>query len=391
LGDTVPSGYCKQVIEHAAALVSQGIPVGETSTYRDLCQELAAAITQTLERENVRILVVENGTLPDNPLFTEAVYQAIENHGIRHHLGNYVLWRDHDLMWSTQPQLYSTYPYAGVRRPKANPYITYAVATQWMRTRMAAWAPEADYKVIPNRFYFRVPPPIRSKRSIRAAYSVPADALLIARCSRVIPEKCIERDLRLVDRLQKRLADHDSSRKIYLFVTGPTQEDPKEYARLRQLTEDLAIEAQVVWADGLLPFINLNADEEPNHFSIRELLAEADLSSFLTSYDYEGFGNPPGEAMAAGVPFVATTYELYHEVYGSKGAVAPLLQIDRDSAPADPMPDDFIDWTLQALTDPAYRAQIATRNLEVCQRHFSLEALADTIAEYFGQALRGSH
>lgn len=218
LGDTVPTGYSKQVVEHAAALVNQGARVSESSTYSDLCAGLAVAVTQTLERENVRILVVENGTLPDNPLFTEAIYQAIENHGVRHHLGNYVLWRDHDMMWSAQPQLYGPYPYAGVRKPKASPYITYVVATQWMRIRADAWAPEVDYKVIPNRFYLRVPPPIRSKRSIRAAYSVPADALLIARCSRVIPEKCIERDLRLVDRLQRRLAAHNSSRKIYLPV-----------------------------------------------------------------------------------------------------------------------------------------------------------------------------
>jgi glycosyltransferase involved in cell wall biosynthesis len=391
LGAAFPPGYSKQVVKRAAALVSQGTPVSESSTYSDLCKQLAAAVTQTLDRENVRILVVENGTLPDNPLFTEAVYQAIENHGIRYHLGNYVLWRDHDMMWSAQPQLYGAYPYPGVRRPKASPYITYAVATQWMRARVTAWAPEANYKVLPNRFHLRTLPPTRSKRSIRAAYSVPADALLIARCSRVVPAKCIERDLRLVDRLQKRLAALDSPRKVYLFVTGPIQEDPNEYARLRQLTTDLGIETQVVWADGLLPFINLNTEEETGHFSIRELLAEADLSSFLTSYDYEGFGNPPGEAMAAGVPFVATTYELYHEVYGSKGTVAPLLHIDRDSAPADSMPDDFIDWTFQVLTDQTYRAQIVAKNLEVCRRHFSLDALAHTIDEYFGQVHLASH
>jgi hypothetical protein len=43
------------------------------------------------------------------------------------------------------------------------------------------------------------------------------------------------------------------------------------------------------------------------------------------------------------------------------------------------------------LTDQTYRAQIVAKNLEVCRRHFSLDALAHTIDEYFGQVHLASH
>ena len=122
---------------------------------------------------------------------------------------------------------------------------------------------------------------------------------------------------------------------------------------------------------------------QAERFSIRDLLAESDLSSFLTSYDYEGFGNPPGEAMAMGVPYISTTYELYQEVYGSRGAVAPLLPIDRASSPADPIPESFVLWTLRALTDGEYGAEVVRRNLEVCRRFFSMDALERQLREIF--------
>lgn len=388
IGSEHPPAYCTDLIEEAAAHVRTGTTIAAAKVYDDLCCQLAALLVTAFVRENVRFLVVENGTLPDNPLFTEAVYLAISEYGARQKLGKYVLWRDHDLMWSAEPHLYGSYPYPGVRKPQVNQYIHYAVATEWMRTRMQAWTPSVTYHIIPNRFFS----PARlhtTGRPLRAAYGIPEDAYLVARCTRIVPQKCIERDLRLVDQLQLRLAAQGDARKVFLFVTGPTQEDPGEFERLRSLERTLSIAGQVLWADGLLPFNPLMIDSavQTGRFSVRDLLSEADLSSFLTSYDYEGFGNPPGESMAMGVPFIATTYELYYEVYGSKGAIAPLLPIDRASSPAEPIPESFIIWTLRALTDTEYRAQIARRNLEVCQRFYSLGALERQVSDIFGSAL----
>jgi glycosyltransferase involved in cell wall biosynthesis len=388
IGDLRPQGYFPELIRDVVARVNRGTPVAAAEEYAGVCSQLVSALVATFERENVRLIVVENGTLPDNPLFTEAVYLAIGEYGARRGFEKYVLWRDHDLMWSAEPHLYGSYPYPGVRKPGAGPYIHYAVATEWMRLRMRAWAPSAEYHVVPNRF-FR-PSPRKTPGRLRSAYGIPEDAYLIARCTRVVPQKCIERDLRLLDELQRRLAASGDRRKVFLLVTGPTKEDLQEFERLAAIESRLSVAGQVVWGDGLLPFNPaLIGESNRDRFSVHDLLSEADLSSFLTCYDYEGFGNPPGESMAMGVPFIATTYELYHEVYGSKGAIAPLLSIDRSSTAGDPIPEFFVEWTLRALTDPEYRAQISRRNLEICERFYSLSALERQTAGLFRDVVAG--
>jgi glycosyltransferase involved in cell wall biosynthesis len=384
VGSNLPEFYSANVIAEATASVVSGSSVNDFAAYRDLCRQLAELLVATFLRENLRFLVVENGTLPDNPLFTEAIYQAIAEYGRLKHLGKYVLWRDHDLMWSTEPHLYGSFPYRGVRMPELNQHIHYVVVTAWMQRRMQAWAPGPDYHVIPNRFFL---PTLRrqNRDSLRSTYAIPADAYLVARCTRIIPQKSIERDLRLFDQIQQRLEESGDGRRVFLFVTGPTEEDPEEYNRLCLLEKNLSIARQVIWGNGLLPLNPLISAAATGsvRFSIFDLLSEAALSSFLTTYDYEGFGNPPGESMAMGVPFISTTYELYHEVYGSKGAVAPLLPINRTSVPSDPIPEYFVTWTMRALTDAPYRSEIIKHNLEVCHLSFSLEALERQLKALF--------
>ncbi|HJQ40030.1 MAG TPA: glycosyltransferase family 4 protein [Thermoanaerobaculia bacterium] len=384
----LPQGYNSALIEEAKQSVIRGTPVSAVDRYMNVCRKLASGLVATMERHAVRVLVIENGTLPDNPLFTEAIYLAVDEYGERHGLDRYVLWRDHDLMWSTEPHVYGSFPYPGVRRPKPNKYIHYCVATEWMQRRFEAWARDVPCHVIPNRFHVPAPD-LASRRdpTLRQTYGVPEDALLIARCTRVIPQKTIVRDLRLVQVLQRRLAEAGDHRRIYLFVTGPTGEDPAEFRRLRELSVALSVDSQVIWGNGLLPFNSVLGASMPDadRFSVRDLLAEADLSSFLTSYDYEGFGNPPGEAMAFGLPFIVTSYELYDEVYGRKGTVAPVLSIKRDSQPDAPIPDSFLSWVMRALTDREYRERAIVRNQAICKRYFSLDALAEQVQELFNR------
>lgn len=388
IGSRHPANYTFELVQQAYARVVAGTRVADVGEYEEVCRQLSAALVETFVRENVRILIVENGTLPDNPIFTEALYHAIVQYGASKQLGKFVLWRDHDLMWSSEPQNYGSYPYPGVRRPAPSEHIHYAVTTEWMRTRMLAWAPSITCHVIPCRFF--VPEPGHPRRSLRIAYGIPETAYLIARCTRVAPQKSIERDLRLLHEIQARLTQTGEDRKVVLFVTGPIGEDPEEYSRLRSLEQDLSLTGQVIWADGLLPMNTemIDRKQQEDRFTIGDLLREADLNSFLTTYDYEGFGMPPGEAMAMGVPYIATTYEVYHDLYGSKGAIAPLLPIDAHSSPSDPIPAFFVDWTMRVLTDAEYRDEIRRRNREVFQRFFSMDALERQMRELFGDALR---
>jgi glycosyltransferase involved in cell wall biosynthesis len=383
IGNLHPNGYTADIVDGAFAHVSAGKSILDLPAYDELCGQLAGLIVDTFVRENVRFLVVENGTIPDNPLFTEALYRAITEYGASQSLGKWVLWRDHDMMWSAEPHLYGSYPYSGVRKPQPGKHILYVVTTEWMRKRMMAWAPGVTFHTV--SFRFPVPGPVRGERSLRSAYGIPERDLLIARCTRVVPQKSIDRDLHLLHDIQLRLLEANDPRKVFLFVTGPTRENAHEFKRLRALEQQLELTGQVIWADGLLPFnpAITARSVQSDRFSVRELLSEADLSSFLTTYDYEGFGLPPGEAMAAGVPFIATTYELYEEVYGSKGAVAPLLPIDRGSSPAQ-IPNFFVNLTLRVLTDAEYRAEIIKRNREVVHRFFSMDALARQLSELLG-------
>lgn len=388
IGDIRPQRYSEELVKEASNRVINGTSIVALKIYDDVCHQLAALLLATFERENLRFLIVENGTLPNNPLFTEALYLAIAEYGARRKLSKYVFWRDHDLMWSAEPHLFGSYPYPGVRKPEPNEYIHYVVSTEWMQKRVLAWAPSIKCHVIPYRFFSPAlyhPP----SQSLRSAYAIPEDAYLVARCTRVVPQKSVERDLHLLHQLQLRLAASGDNRKIFLFVAGPTLEDPVEFERLCSIERTLSIAGQVVWGDGLLPVnaIIMDPTAEANRFSIYDLLAEADLSSFLTTYDYEGFGMPPGESMAMGVPFIATTYELYHDVYGSKGAIAPLLPIDRSTSPDAPIPESFISWTMKLLTDREYRAEVVRRNLEVCQRFFSVDALKRQLGELFADEL----
>lgn len=384
IGREHPISYTPQLIRQARNRVITGTSIAEARIYDDLVRELTSSLVEVFIHENVRLLIVENGTLPDNPLFTEATFLAIAEYGKSRRLGKYVLWRDHDLMWSTEPHLYGGFPYPGVRRPEPSEHIHYVVTTDWMRKRMLAWAPSIACKVMPCRFVS--PGQSESVRQpLRSHYGIPKDAYLIARCTRVIPQKSIERDLRLLREIQLHLVASGSLRKVFLLISGLTQEDSEESERLRSLEQSLSISGQVIWADGLLPFHAsiIPPETQTNRFSIRDLLAEANLSSFLTTYDYEGFGMPPGEAMAMGVPFISTTYELYHEVYGSKGTVAPLLSIDRASSANDPIPEAFIAWTIRALMEDDYREEIKKRNLEVVRRFFSLDVLEKELCELF--------
>ena len=152
-------------------------------------------LVENFVRENVRFLVVLNGTLPDNPLFTEALYLAIAEYGTRQKLRKYVLFGRImtlcGLPSHTPP--HGAYPYPGVRKPEPSEHIHYAVTTDWMRKRMEAWTPSNTYHVIPNRFLYPSLGSADARVSSCRSHAIPEDAYLVARCTRVVPQKSIER------------------------------------------------------------------------------------------------------------------------------------------------------------------------------------------------------
>ncbi|MEW7001142.1 hypothetical protein M5585_16940 [Serratia ureilytica] len=65
-------------------------------------RQLADRLIAQWEALAISHVVVENGTLPENIIYTKALYLAIEDYGRRYRLTRFVIWRDHDLMWNSE-------------------------------------------------------------------------------------------------------------------------------------------------------------------------------------------------------------------------------------------------------------------------------------------------
>ena len=363
---------------------SKGGGNGSASVTRVIA-EIANRIVRTWQSLGVTMVVVENGTLPENVIFTWALYRAIYQYGRKMKLGKYVLWRDHDIMWFCEPEKYGRPPYpAHIHRPTPSPYICYAALTSSAARTISEWAGGTPIEIIPNCFEFRRT--TQEPKGFREAYSIPKDAFVIARCTRVIPQKRIDREILLLKLLGQIAASRGFKRRFHLVITGPTDENPEEFHLLKRLACSLGLKAQVHFSNGLLsPHFNGSADKR--RYSIPDLLGEADLSSFLTSYRYEGFGNPPGEACAYGVPFISSTYELYDAVYGSKGLRALLFPITQedDGHPSEAWAAELF----ERISDERRMRADADFNFECARSHFSLEAIERKLMTLFPHHFAG--
>jgi len=118
-----------------------------------------------------------------------------------------------------------------------------------------------------------------------------------------------------------------------------------------------ALDSQVIFP-GPIP------DEE-----LPSLLSAAEI--FVYPSLYEGFGLPPLEAMACGVPVVASNSSSLPEVVGDAGLVVDPLNVGELAAAM---------W--RALTDSALRGQLRARGFEQVKRFTWEEAARQTLAVY---------
>ncbi|MGC4804768.1 glycosyltransferase [Micromonospora sp. DT233] len=346
---------------------------------------VADRIVATWRRHRVSAVLVENGTLPENVTYTRALHQAIARYGREAGLGTYVLWRDHDLMWSSEPAAgkYGASPYPHAVRPVDSPHIRYLALHEHARRRTLAWAPELrDIRVLPNTFRFDPPRPGATDDGFRARHGIPADAALIARFTRLVPQKRIDRDIDLVVRLTRWFADRGVDRPVHLFVAGEPTEHPATTAALRAYAQRRGVADRVTFGGPLAPRdIRLGPDPRRRH-TVADLLAAADLTSFLTSYDYESYGNPIGESIASRVPYLTTRYELYDAVYGSKGLHAPVLDVGPDDEA--PITDAFVAEVAELLTNPLLYRRVAAHNHARGRRYFATSRAAELVDELLG-------
>lgn len=376
------SGYDENFVRQVLRDVVQGrAPERSLPRVLALSTRLAQLIIEKWQALGVSLVVVENGTLPENIIYTRALYAAIDEYGRANSLGTYVLWRDHDLMWSSEPRSgkYGDHPYLGAVKPADSPFIQYAVLHQDARARLLGWAPDlSEVSTLPNTFT-----PLQDVASLRncrfrSHFGIPADAFLISRCSRIITQKRIDRELRLLAAVSTELAARGVDAPVFLFVAGDPAEAPAEFRSLIRLAESLGVRQRVIFGGPLAP---LDApDYAGSVFSVQDLLADTQLASFLTSYDYESYGNPIGEAIAAGVPYICTRYQVYDAVYGAKGFRAPVLEI----TPADDegLDEAFIAEVASLLADQRLRREVARFNQDLGRSCFAPARIRQLASEF---------
>jgi glycosyltransferase involved in cell wall biosynthesis len=135
-----------------------------------------------------------------------------------------------------------------------------------------------------------------------------------------------------------------------------------------RLKEDSAVPAQLerLGLGGAVEFITGVPDQR-----IVELYAEAEVA--VVPSLYEGFSLPAIEAMACGVPVVATTGGALPEVVGRNGDAA------RTVAPADP--SALMSAILDLLNDPEQRARIADNGRRRVLERFTWRAHAQGLVD----------
>lgn len=327
---------------------------------------LAERIVLQWEQLQICIVIVENGTLPENIIYTRALYLAIEEYGRRHQLKNFVIWRDHDLMWNSEKNImkYGLPPYHHAIKPVKSPFISYVTLNNDLKEKLEHWCKrEVNIHVVKNTYSFT---PQQSLKNIRASLDIPEQDIVIARTTRIIPQKRLDRDVVLIQRLNRLFREHNIDKTVWLLIAGDTHEHPGHTAELEQLTHRLDVAACVKF---LGPLHHNFMPMSQGKITIEDLYHSCDVVSFLTSWDYDSYGNPIGEAISSHRCYISTHYGYYTEVYGQHGFEAPVMKI---SDGEDGLPDeDFINEVFLLLTNKPLMDRIAAKNFAIGKRILS--------------------
>lgn len=193
--------------------------------------------------------------------------------------------------------------------------------------------PQRKTVVIPNGIDVRDFEHLPAKQQVRAALGLPFDQMLIGTVSR----------LKLVKRLDVLLQAMKSLRDIYVVIIG----DGPERTQLEAMSERAGIASRVHFAG--------------QQDDVRIWLAALDM--FVLSSDWEGMPNAVLEAMAAGLPVVATAVGGTPEVV--MDGVTGLLVPPRD-------PGVLAEAIDRLLRDPELRRQMGRAGWERVAAQFDI-------------------
>lgn len=147
-----------------------------------------------------------------------------------------------------------------------------------------------------------------------------------------------------------RALEHVESAQATIIGDGPAHDDLRALARERDLDDRVAFPGRVP--------------------SVPPRLAAFDVAVFPSRW--EGFGLVAAEAMAAGVPVVASDIPAFREVIGDVGLLVP---------PEDPQA--LAGAIESVLADDERRANLVERGRERVREHYAIERVADQYADLY--------
>lgn len=208
-----------------------------------------------------------------------------------------------------------------------------------------------------TRIYYGIDPaalqPRRSRAAVRAELKLPESAQVLVCVGRLAPQKDHPTLLAALARLPPEV--------VLLLVGGDPFGDGE--ARLRRVAAELRLGERA-------RFLGIRHD-------VPDLLAASDL--FVLPSLWEGLGLVFLEAMAVGLPVVATTVSAIPEVIedGQTGWLVP---------PGDP--DRLAATIAQALADPRERERRGRLGRQRLDGRFGLERMLDEVLAVYSQVLR---
>jgi glycosyltransferase involved in cell wall biosynthesis len=208
--------------------------------------------------------------------------------------------------------------------------------------------PQGKVVVIPNGIQIPDPEHLPLKRKARAELELPPDQVLVGTVARLDPVK----------RLDVLLHALESLPQVYTVIVG---EGP-ERAGLLTLSEQLGLTSRVRFA----------GQQE----DIWPWLTASDI--FALSSDWEGMSNALLEAMAAGLPVVATAIGGNPDVVMDE--VTGLLVPPRD-------PTSLAEAITRLLDDPDLRHRMGQAGRERVLQHFSVERMVERTQTLYDQLL----
>ena len=192
-----------------------------------------------------------------------------------------------------------------------------------------------------------------SRDEILAAWNIPPQARLVGYVGRLAKQKRV-RDLIWAFELLRSLHNE-----VHLLIVG---DGPEKFA-LQQF-------AREIQADQQIHFVGHRDDA-------RQLFPLLDV--FWLASDFEGLSNSVMEAMAAGIPVVASDIPPNRElvVPGESGFLVPIG--DRAA---------FAQFTARLLADPELARQLGTAGRERIRTEFSIGKMVDGFVRLFREVLR---